>query len=153
MITVRALRPAENNMTRQVLHSALLLAIVLLSALALMSVRTPAQTAGPKNDAKAGGSVFEGEIMDGDCAQMGSHDATMKAVALATPDLCTAYCLRFKKTPGKYVLYNAATKMIYQLDNQQEAAFFGARKVKVTGTYDEATKTIHVSNITSVSTS
>lgn len=147
------LRRAENNLTSQVLKPSLLLAIALLPAFALMSVRTPAQTAGPKNDAKAGASVFEGEIMDGDCAQMGSHDATMKTVTLASPDLCTAYCLRFKKTPGKYVLYNAATKMIYQLDNQQEASFFAARKVKVTGTYDEAAKTIHVSDITSVSTS
>jgi hypothetical protein len=153
MITVRALRrAAENHTTRQFLHSALLVTIVL-PVLALMSVRTPAQTAGSKNDAKVGVSVFEGEIMDGDCAQMGSHDATMKAVTLGAPDLCTAYCLRFKKTPGKYVLYNATTKMIYQLDKQQEASFFGARKVKVTGTYDEATKTIHVSDITFVSTS
>lgn len=91
--------------------------------------------------------------MDNDCAQMGSHDMTMKANNLATADLCTTYCLHFKKTPGKYVLYNAATKTIYQLDDQAQTDFFTARKVKVTGTYDQATKTIHVTDIKSVSAS
>lgn len=130
-----------------------LLSVCLMAMVPVLSF-PPAQNTGPKDQAKAsGGSTFEGEIMDNDCAQMGSHDMTMKAVTLATPDLCTTYCQRFKKTPGKYVLYNAATKMIYQLDNQQEASFFGARKVKVTGTYDEATKTIHVKDITSASAS
>ena len=132
-----------------------LLAIPVLTILTLVSVRTPAQNTALKNEANAAVvvSAFEGEIMDNDCAQMGSHEMTMKDTSLATPDLCTTYCLRFKKTPGKYVLYNAATKMIYQLDNQQEASFFAARKVKVTGTYDQATKMIRVTDITSRSTS
>jgi hypothetical protein len=131
-----------------------LLAIGVIAMVPVLSLTGTAQNSGSENHAKASAeSTFEGEIMDGDCAQMGSHDAAMKAVTLATPDLCTAYCLRFKKTPGKYVLYNAAAKMIYQLDNQQEASFFAARKVKITGTYDEATKTIHVKDITSASAS
>jgi hypothetical protein len=122
--------------------------------LSLVPVRTPAQNAASKNAAKAAqGSTFEGEIMDNDCALMGSHDMTMKATKLETRELCDMYCLRFLKTPGKYVLFNAATKMIYQLDNQDEAEFFAARKVKVTGTYDQATKTIHVTDIKSVSAS
>jgi hypothetical protein len=135
------------------LRSIRLLSVCLMAMVPVLSL-PPAQNNGSKDQSKApAGRTFEGEIMDNDCAQMGSHDMTMKAVTLATPDLCTAYCLRFKKTPGKYVLYNAATKMIYQLDNQQDASFFGARKVKVTGTYDEATKTIHVIDITSASVS
>lgn len=114
---------------------------------------SPAQS-GPKDQAKAAArTTFEGEIMDNDCAAMGSHTMTMTATALSTPDLCATYCLRFKNTPGKLVLYNAATKMIYQLDNQQQASFFKARKVKVIGTYDQATKTIHVTDINSVSAS
>lgn len=133
------------------LRSVRVLLVCLVPIVPVVWLATPVQNT-LKDQAKASaGSTFEGEIMDNDCAQMGSHDMTMKAVTLATPDLCTSYCLRFKKTPGKLVLYDAATKTIYQLDNQQEASFFAARKVKVTGTYDEATKTIRVKDITSVS--
>ncbi|PYU25284.1 MAG: hypothetical protein DMG32_12305 [Acidobacteria bacterium] len=89
-----------------------LLAIPVLTILTLVSVRTPAQNSAPKNEANAAAvSAFEGQIMDNDCAQMGSHEMTMKDTSLTAPDLCTTYCLRFKKTPGKHVLYNAATKM------------------------------------------
>jgi len=141
-------------MKARVLQSTSLVTMLALPIVSLVSVGTLRQNAAPKNEAKAAAaSAFEGEIMDNDCAQMGSHEMTMKDTSLATPDLCTTYCLRFKKTPGKYVLYNAATKMIYQLDNQQEASFFAARKVKVTGTYDQATKMIRVTDITSGSTS
>lgn len=141
-------------MKSRFLLSTLLVTTLGLAIISLVPIHTRAQTGDRKNDAKAtGGSSFEGEIMDDECAQMGSHDMTMKAASLATPDLCTTYCLRFKKTPGKYVLYDAATKMTYQLDNQQEASFFAARKVKVTGTYDQATKMIRVTDITSMSTS
>jgi hypothetical protein len=132
--------------------SPLVFTIFLVTGPSFVPLRTPAQNTGPKDQAKAAtGSTFEGELMDNDCAEMGSHAMTMTATALSTPDLCTTYCLRFKNTPGKLVLYNAATKMIYQLDNQQEASFFKARKVKVIGTYDQATKTIHVTDINSVS--
>jgi hypothetical protein len=134
--------------------SPLVFTIFLVTGPSFVLLRTPAQNTGPKDQAKAAtGSTFEGELMDNDCAEMGSHAMTMTATALSTPDLCTTYCLRFKNTPGKLVLYNAATKMIYQLDNQQEASFFKARKVKVIGTYDQATKTIHVTDINSVSAS
>jgi hypothetical protein len=136
------------------LRSIPLLSMFVIAMVPVLSLPTPAQNTDSQNQAKSTvGSTFTGEIMDNDCAQMGSHEMTMKAVNLATPDLCTAYCLRFKKTPGKYVLYNPVTKTVYQLDNQQEASFFGARKVKVTGTYDEATKTIHVKDISSASAS
>jgi hypothetical protein len=134
--------------------SPLVLTIFLITTPSFIPLRTPAQNSGAKDQAKvATGSTFEGEIMDNDCAEMGSHAMTMTSASLATPDLCTTYCLRFKRTPGKLVLYNAATKMIYQLDNQQEASFFKARKVKVIGTYDQATKKIHVTDINSVSAS
>lgn len=132
--------------------SPLLLTIVLVTTPSFVTLRSPAQNSGARDQAKTG-STFDGEIMDNDCAEMGSHAMTMTSTALATPDLCTTYCLRFKKTPGKLVLYNAATNTIYQLDKQQEASFFKARKVKVNGTYDQATKTIHVTDINSVSAS
>jgi hypothetical protein len=134
--------------------SPLLLAIFLVTTPSFVPLRISTQNTGTKDQAKAAaGSTFEGDIMDNDCAEMGSHAMTMTSTSLATPDLCTTYCLRFKKTPGKLVLYNAATKMIYQLDNQQEASFFKARKVRIIGTYDQATKTIHIADISSVSAS
>ena len=132
--------------------SPLVFTIFLVTGPSFVPLRTPAQNTGPKDQAKAG-RAFDGEIMDNDCAEMGSHAMTMTSTALSTADLCTTYCLRFKKTPGKLVLYNSATKTIYQLDNQQEASFFKARRVRVTGTYDPATKTIHVTDINSVSAS
>ncbi|MGH9709461.1 MAG: DUF5818 domain-containing protein [Candidatus Acidiferrales bacterium] len=48
---------------------------------------------------------------------------------------------------GKYVLYNAARKIVYQLDDQRKPADFAGQNVKVTGSYDRATKTIHVTSI------
>ena len=121
------------------------MATVLLAMLPVVTIRVPAQ------NSKAQGTSFEGEIMDEHCAQMGSHNMTMKANELATADLCTSFCIYFQKSPGKYVLFNAATKTIYQLDDQGQASFFGGRKVKVTGTYDQGKKTIHVADITSAS--
>jgi hypothetical protein len=122
-------------------------ATVLAAALFLGSLRTPAQN----GRAGAGGATFEGEIMDNHCALMGSHEMTMTATKLATPDLCVSYCMYFQKTPDKFVLYNPATKMVYQLDDQNQAMFFGGRKVKVTGSYDASTKTIHVKDIVGAS--
>jgi hypothetical protein len=48
---------------------------------------------------------------------------------------------------SKFVLYNPANKAIYQLDDQTKPTSFAGEKVRITGTYDEATKTIHVLSI------
>ncbi len=48
---------------------------------------------------------------------------------------------------GKFVLYDSAKKATYQLDDQEKPKEFARQKVKVTGTYDKTTKTIHVENI------
>ena len=45
-------------------------------------------------------------------------------------------------------LRDEATKTIYELDDQQKPVRFAGQKVKVTGTYDKATETIHVTDIT-----
>jgi len=129
----------------------LLFGTLLTAVVSLSSTSLPAQNVHPNDRKTVSGSTFEGEIMDNHCAQMGSHDMTMKENKLATPDLCVQYCISFRRSPDKYVLYNAATKMIYQLDDQNQAMFFGGRKVKVSGTYDAATKTIHVKDITGIS--
>jgi hypothetical protein len=49
------------------------------------------------------------------------------------------------KAGGKYVL--KTSDMNYQLDNQQKAKQFVGQQVKVNGTLDSTTSTIHVSDI------
>lgn len=97
--------------------------------------------------------TFRGEIMDSQCAKMGSHEMMVKkempdkASMANDPQvkaMCTKQCV---KMGGKYVLYNAARKAVFQLDDQTKPEDFAGQNVKVTGTYDRATKTIHVESI------
>lgn len=48
---------------------------------------------------------------------------------------------------GKFVLVTTPTKMMYLLDDQEKAKQFSGQNVKVTGTLDVATNTIHVEDI------
>jgi hypothetical protein len=41
----------------------------------------------------------------------------------------------------------AAKKTVYELDDQQKPADFAGQNVRVAGSYDKATKTIHVTGI------
>jgi hypothetical protein len=52
---------------------------------------------------------------------------------------------------GKYVLFNATKKTVYQLDDQTKPTEFAGAKVRVTGTLDKATETIHVTDIKAAS--
>ena len=90
--------------------------------------------------------AFTGEITDNQCAKMGSHDMMMQKEGIKTVKECTLGCV---KMGGKYVLYDPATKAVYQLDDQTKPGQFAGEKVKVTGTLDKATKTIHVTDIQS----
>ena len=45
----------------------------------------------------------------------------------------------------------AAKKATYQLDHQEKPKGFAGQRVKLTGTYDENTKTIHVESIEAAS--
>jgi hypothetical protein len=94
----------------------------------------------------AGDHVFYGQIWDNLCAKTGSHDTMMKKAGVNTTAKCTIGCAM---TRGKYVLYDPATKRIYNLDDQKKPLQFAAKKVRVTGTLDKATSTIHVTNIES----
>jgi hypothetical protein len=87
---------------------------------------------------------FTGEIMDSSCAQLGSHTKMMKSMDIKTARECTLDCV---KAGSKFVLFNPTMKMIYQLDDQKKPAAFAGEEVRVTGTYDKVTKTIHVLSI------
>ena len=84
-------------------------------------------------------ATFAGEISDSMCAQMGAH------VGMHGAQRCTVGCV--KQLGASYVLYDEATKTIYQLDDQKKPEAFAGQKVTVTGTLDKATKTIHVTGI------
>jgi hypothetical protein len=68
-------------------------------------------------------TTYSGEIMDGECANNGSHAEMLKEEGLGDKDphspmakkMCTPKCA---KAGGKYVLYNAAAKKVYALDDQ-----------------------------------
>jgi len=85
---------------------------------------------------------FAGEIMDSQCAQMGSHEKMMKQQGAKDGKECSDACV---KAGGKYVLYDAATKTVYQLDDQDKAKEFSGQKVTVIGS--KSGESIHVSSI------
>src|ERR1700681_1584052 len=105
------------------------LALGLMASLAFLTIGFAA----PKDQ------TFTGEVMDSPCAMLGGHEKMMKKDESAKD--CSIRCVGLG---GKYVLFNAATKTVYQLDDQKKAERFAGAKIKVTGSYDEATKTIHV---------
>ena len=111
--------------------------VLALAALMLVGVGS---YAAPKSASR----TFSGEIMDSACANMGNHDAGYKMSNTHTPKDCTLACV---KSGSKFVLYNSATKTAYQLDDQQKPKDFAGQKVKVVGTYNAGTKTIHVEKI------
>lgn len=114
---------------------------LLLAVLALAAPKPKSQT-------------FTGEIMDSQCSAMGSHAEMLKKEgkgdmdpnALEAKKMCTANCV---KMGGKYVLYNAADKTVFELDDQKKPENFAGESVKVKGTLDG--KTIKVQSITKAS--
>lgn len=92
---------------------------------------------------------FSGEIMDSACAKMGSHEGMMKSHAnIKDAKGCTLGCV---KGGAKFVLYDASSKTVYQLDDQQKPMQFAGDHVQVNGTLDKASSTIHVTSIKSAS--
>ncbi len=115
------------------------LAVSLAALLAVVSISLAAP----------GDKTFTGEIMDSQCAMMGSHEKMEKMKGM--PDdskMCTLKCVEMG---GKFVLYDSAKKTTYMLDDQEKPKEFAGQKAKVTGNYDKATKTIHVESVEAAS--
>jgi hypothetical protein len=93
-------------------------------------------------------NTFTGEINDRACAKADSHDSMMKKHGVQTAADCIPACI---KAGGKYVLYDRSAKTIYLLDDQQKPAQFAGKNVKITGTLDKTTETLHVTSITATS--
>ena len=95
--------------------------------------------------ATAQGTTFNGEITD---EHLNCVQTPVKAVAgITKKEACVLYWAHFAKPPSKYVLYDAATKTAYQLDDQNLVQPFVGEKVQVAGTLNAATKTIHVTGV------
>ena len=89
--------------------------------------------------------TFTGDIMASQCASMNGHAEMMKNHEnINTAKECTLVCM---KEGGKFVLFNAITKITYQLDDQNKLAQFAGASVTVTGTLNDSKKTIHVVTI------
>lgn len=88
--------------------------------------------------------TYRGQIMDSACAANGSHAMGYKATHTHTPRACTLACIKDGSTA---VLFNKTHKTVYQLDDQSEATKFAGENVRVRGTLDPTTKTIHVEHI------
>ena len=85
----------------------------------------------------AGPQKYTGTISDSMCG--GEH----KSMNMGTDAKCVTECV--KSMGGKYVLWDGKTS--WQLRDQKGAEKFAAKKVTVTGTLDEATKTLKVDSI------
>jgi Protein of unknown function (DUF5818) len=89
--------------------------------------------------------TYTGEIMDSACARTGSHESMMKTHPnMKTAKDCTLGCV---KAGSQYVLHDSASKIVYQLDDQNNPERFAGQRVTVTGSLDTAGNTIHVANI------
>ena len=86
----------------------------------------------------ADNQTFTGTITDSMCG-----DTDHKAMKMGNDPKCVVECV--KGMGGKYALYDGKTT--YILSDQKTPAKFAAKKVTVTGTLDEKTKTITVASI------
>jgi hypothetical protein len=82
--------------------------------------------------------------MDSKCSGQGSHGQVMAKEGTATAKDCTLFCI---KDAAKLVLYNAAAKVSYNLDDQDKPREYAGEKVTIVGSYDGPTKTIHIQSI------
>lgn len=61
--------------------------------------------------------TYMGEIMDSECAKIGSHDKMIDSGRLKDAEKCTLACV---KNGGTFVLFDTTTKVVYLLDNQKK---------------------------------
>lgn len=90
---------------------------------------------------------LRGAVMDSQCAFNVHSDAhshewmTKRGVQGATDEeSCTQHCV--KDMGGSYVL--VVKKDVYKLDDQVKAEQFAGKKVKISGTLDASSHTLHI---------
>lgn len=104
----------------------------------------------PRFTFAGGDEVFRGEIADSQCA-LNVHSLTQSHKEMlqertigATNADCVWYCV--KQRGGRFVLQNK--DKVYKLDLQDIGKEYGGRKVKIIGTLESKTNTIHVKSLT-----
>ena len=117
------------------------------AAIAFLGAILPAVTSAKHAQATESRTLnLVGEIMDSRCAIDGSHEKMMRQNGMKNARDCTLQCA---KTGGSFVLIDPETKTVYQLDDQQKPERFAGQRVRVSGTYDEPSKTMHIESIQS----
>ena len=86
--------------------------------------------------AAAGPQTFTGVITDSMCGK--DHSA----MNVKPDSKCVTECV---KAGAKYALYHGES--VYILSDQKEPKKFAGQKVKITGTYNEATKILQVDSM------
>jgi hypothetical protein len=94
--------------------------------------------------AQSKGHTFTGEIMDKQCAQMGSHENMMKPMGAKNATECTLACA---KNGDKLVLFDSDAKKVYVIEDDKKVRQYAGQRVQVTGSYDDSTDTLQVKNI------
>jgi hypothetical protein len=93
--------------------------------------------------------TFKGEIADSQCSMnvhslTRSHGEMLKSKSMGgTAHTCTMYCIQY--LGGDLVL--TVKDDVYRLDNQDKAKDFAGQKVKLAGSLDSKTRTIHIVKI------
>ena len=95
--------------------------------------------------AQSKNSTFSGEIMDKQCAQMGSHENMMKTEGAKDAKECTLACV---KNGGSFVLLDSKTKKVYSLEDEKKVREYAGEHVEITGDYDDTKDVLHVKSIT-----
>jgi hypothetical protein len=90
------------------------------------------------------GGTFSGEIMDKQCAQMGSHENMMKSEGANNTKECTLACV---KSGDTFALLDPQTKKVYAIDNENKVREYAGERVEIKGDYDETTDVLHVKSI------
>jgi len=84
---------------------------------------------------------------DSPAAQQQPPESTNQPSAMNQASDAQTFSGKVAKAGGKFVLRDTASKAVYVLDDQDRAKQFEGQEVKVSGTLDAQTKTIHVSSI------
>lgn len=90
------------------------------------------------------GNMFEGEIMDKQCAQMGSHENMMAAEHAKSPKECALACV---KGGDSFALLDSSSKKVYVIEDDKKVRPFAGQRVRITGKYDEDAQSLHVKTI------
>lgn len=98
----------------------------------------------PAAVAQTDNGTFKGEIMDKQCAQMGSHENMMKAEGAKNAKECTLACV---KNGGSFALLDPQTKKVYPIEDSQKVREFAGESVQITGDYDQGAGILHIKSI------